>query len=125
MNLPGDSSASDGSILRYSMLTFLFDRVSATSARHTDLHLRTQRDRRTARRLANTFEHDLELIDVIGFQFYVQDGVVNVYGTVRNVLDREMMLSLIRQVPGVQDIRSYLQVVNPAPQPEPAEPVLA
>lgn len=73
----------------------------------------TQRDRRLAARLYATFERDLELADVQGIHFYVQNGVVTLYGTIRHALDRDLLTSLVRQVPGVQGVVSHLQTVAP------------
>lgn len=73
---------------------------------------RTQQDRSLVQRLYTAFEHDLELVDLHGLQFYVQDGVVTIYGLVRHELDRDMLLSFVRQVPGVKGIDNRLQIVE-------------
>ena len=73
---------------------------------------RTQQDRTLVQRLHTAFEQDLELVDLHGLQFYVQDGVVTIYGLVRHELDRDMLLSFVRQVPGVKGIDNRLQIVE-------------
>lgn len=72
----------------------------------------TLKDRALAKRFRDTFEQDLEIADVQGLHFYAQDGVVTVYGTVRHELDRELLLSFIRQMPGVKDVVPHLQTVE-------------
>lgn len=72
----------------------------------------TTRDRNLARRLFATFERELELADVHGIHFYVQNGIVTLYGAVRHELDRELLISLIRQIPGVKGVLSHLQIVD-------------
>lgn len=78
----------------------------------------TRRDRQLARRLARTFEGDLELADVKGIHFYVQNGTVSLYGTVRHALDRDLLVSLVRELPGVKAVVPHLQVVDPQHQSE-------
>ncbi len=72
----------------------------------------TYRDRVLARRLLATFERELELADVQGIQFYIQSGIVTLHGTVRHAVDRDLVLSLVRQVPGVKGIVSHLQLAG-------------
>lgn len=74
---------------------------------------RTQQDRALARRLYGTFEKDLELADVHGLQFYVRGGTVTIYGTIKNSLDHDLIVSLVRQVPGVKGVKTNLQVIDP------------
>lgn len=73
----------------------------------------TQLDRAVARRLYATFERELELADVHGVQFYVRGGTVTIYGTIKNSLDADLIMSLVRQVPGVKGVRTNLQVIDP------------
>lgn len=73
----------------------------------------TARDRALAERLGVAFERDLELADVQGIHFYVQHGTVTLYGTVRHELDRDLLVSLVRQVPGVKSIVPHLQIQDP------------
>lgn len=73
----------------------------------------TQSDRAVARRLYATFERDLELADVHGVQFYVRGGIVTIYGTIKNSLDADLIVSLVRQVPGVKGVKTNLQVIDP------------
>jgi osmotically-inducible protein OsmY len=82
---------------------------------------KTRRDQVVARRLQNTFERDLELASVQGLNFFVQDGVVTLYGTIRHELDRELISSVVRSVPGVREVVEHVSVARPdqgSPQPE-------
>ena len=72
----------------------------------------TRKDRALTQRLFATFERDLELADVHGIHFYVQNGTVTLYGVVRHELDRELLLSLVRQVPGVKGVVEEFQLVD-------------
>jgi hypothetical protein len=72
----------------------------------------TLKDRALARRFRDTFEQDLEMAGVQGLHFYIKEGVVTVYGTVRHELDRELLLSFIRQRPGVEDVVPHLSIEN-------------
>lgn len=73
----------------------------------------TAKDQTLSKRLYNTFERDLELAEIHGIHFYVQNGVVTLYGTVRHELDREMLVSLVREIAGVQGVVAHLQLVEP------------
>jgi len=79
----------------------------------SDQDRQTERDRALARRLHANFERDLELADIHGIHFYVQNGVVTLYGVVRNELERDLLVSLVRQVPGVKGVVAHLQIVEP------------
>lgn len=84
-------------------------------------HRLTLKDEQLARRLYRTFEHDLALADVQGIHFYVHSGVVTLYGVVRHDLDRDLLVSLISGLPGVEDVVEHLQVVaHPFQDAEPA-----
>lgn len=72
----------------------------------------TGKDLALARRLYNTFERDLELAEIQGIHLYVQNGVVTLYGTVRHELDRELLISLVREMPGVKGVVAHLQLVD-------------
>lgn len=82
------------------------------------LHTRSPRNRQTesdralARRLHANFERDLELADIHGIHFYVQNGTVTLYGVIRNELEQELLVSLVRQIPGVKGVVSHLQIVD-------------
>ncbi|WP_457652005.1 BON domain-containing protein [Rhodocaloribacter sp.] len=96
--------------------------------RRSDQERQTDRDRALARRLHANFERDLELADIYGIHFYVQNGVVTLYGVVRNELERDLLVSLVRQVPGVKGVVAHLQIVEPQFQdaaPVVPEPVSA
>jgi osmotically-inducible protein OsmY len=84
-------------------------RLTRTFARDDRM---TTRDRNLARRLFATFERELELAEVQGIHFYVQNGIVTLYGAVRHELDRDLLNSLIRQIPGVKGVISSLQIVD-------------
>lgn len=72
----------------------------------------TMRDHNLARRLYNMFERDLELAEIHGIHFYVQNGIVTLYGTVRHELDRELLMSLVRETSGVKGVVTHLQLVD-------------
>lgn len=77
---------------------------------------RTADDRTLVRRIRSAFEHDLQAAtDVQGLHFYVRDGVVTIYGAVQHDLDRELLLSLVRQLDGVKDVVSRLHLAEAAP----------
>jgi osmotically-inducible protein OsmY len=73
----------------------------------------TLKDKLLARRLRDTFERDMNRADLQGLHFYVQDGVVTLYGTVRHHLDRDLLMRLVREVPGVKAVvAEKLQIVD-------------
>lgn len=72
----------------------------------------TLQDRALARRLFRTFERDLELANVHGIHFYVQNGIVTLYGTIRHELDRDLLVSFVRQIAGVKGVIENLQIVD-------------
>lgn len=85
---------------------------------------RTHRDRVVAKRLQDTFDRDLEVARVNGLHVFVQNSVATLYGTVRHDLDKELIISIARGVPGVKGVVENLQLVEtrfrddePAPQP--------
>lgn len=53
------------------------------------------------------------MADVHGLQFYVRAGTVTIYGTTRNSLDADLIVSVVRQVPGVKGVKTNLQVIEP------------
>ncbi len=75
--------------------------------------MQTQEDRAVARRLYSTFERELEMADIHGLQLYVRGGTVTIYGTIKNSLDVDLIVALIRQVPGVKGVKTNLQVIDP------------
>lgn len=81
----------------------------------------TLKDRALAQRLFKTFERDLELARVRGIHFYVRSGTVTLYGTIRHELDRDLLVSLVRKIPGVKGVVEHLQVVHPPFQDADAE----
>lgn len=84
--------------------------------------LRTRRDQIIARRLQETFDRDLELARVSGLNLFVQNSVVTLYGTIRNELDREIIVSIARHVAGVRDVVDHLQVAPAADEPASEKP---
>ncbi|GIV61611.1 BON domain-containing protein [Rhodocaloribacter litoris] len=74
----------------------------------------TDRDRLLARRLYVNFERDLELADIRGIHFYVRDGIVTLYGIVRHELDRELLTSMVHQIPGVAGVVDHLETAAEA-----------
>ncbi|MEM1095659.1 MAG: BON domain-containing protein [Bacteroidota bacterium] len=69
-------------------------------------------DRAIAYRLQQRFERRLDPVRIDGFQFYVQHRVVSIYGTVHSRLDRDLLISLVRDVPGVIATESHIQVIR-------------
>ena len=84
-------------------------RLRGTPVRDTRL---TLKDKALALRLYQTFERDLELAHVRGIHFYVKKGTVTLYGTIRHELDRDLLLSLIAQIDGVEAVEEQLQIVD-------------
>ena len=72
----------------------------------------TQRDKTVTRRLYTAFERDLEMAEMRGLHFYVQNGTVTLYGAIRHTLDRDFLVAFVRQVPGVIGVVDQLQVVE-------------
>ena len=73
---------------------------------------RTLKDKALAQRLSRTFERDLELSNVRGIHFYVKNSVVTLYGTIRHELDRNLIVSFVEQIDGVEDVVEHLQIVD-------------
>ena len=73
---------------------------------------RTLTDKALAQRLCRTFERDLELSNVRGIHFYVKNSVVTLYGTIRHELDRNLIVSLVEQIDGVEAVEEHLQIVD-------------
>ncbi len=72
----------------------------------------TALDSTLSRRLFNMFERDMDLAEIHGIHFYVHNSVVTLYGTVRHELDRELLVSLVRDVAGVKGVVAHLQLVE-------------
>jgi hypothetical protein len=70
----------------------------------------TIRDWRLAGRLRAVVERDAELAKVKGFHFYIFNGVVTVYGTVRHTPERDLVLGFLRRVQGVREVVGHLNV---------------
>ena len=84
-------------------------RLRATPTRDTR---RTLKDKALAQRLHRTFERDLELANVRGIHFYVKNSVVTLYGAIRHELDRALIVSLVKQIDGVEGVEEHLQIVD-------------
>lgn len=93
----------------YSPLHKILRRLGRTAASGD---FRTRRDRVVSRRLQDTFDRDLELARVNGLHVFVQNCVVTLYGTVRHDLDKELIVSIARGVPGVKGVVENLQLVE-------------
>ena len=89
-------------------------KVKTLILRRYKAHLRqagaTIRDRRLADRLSRAFEKDLALSRVHGMHFYVLNGIVTIYGTVRHEFDRDLLIRFIREVHGVKDVVGHLRI---------------
>ncbi len=72
----------------------------------------TLKDKALALRLFETFERDLELAHLRGVHFYVKKGTVTLYGTIRHELDRELLISLVAQLDGVEEVVEHLQIAD-------------
>ncbi len=84
-------------------------RLRGTPIRHARL---TLKDKALALRLFETFERDLELAHLRGVHFYVKKGTVTLYGTIRHELDRELLISLVAQLDGVEEVVEHLQIAD-------------
>lgn len=99
-----------------------FKKLINTVSRMTpNVDYKTRRDQVVARRLQNTFERDLELASVQGLNFFVQDGVVTLYGTIRHELDRELISNVVRSVPGVREVVEHVSLARPDQGPHQPE----
>ncbi len=83
---------------------------AAASRRHANT--RTRRDQIIARRLQTTFDRDMEIEGVSGLHAYVQNSVVTLHGSVRSDLDRELIVSIARRIPGVKDVVEHLKLIS-------------
>ena len=80
--------------------------------RRTSDERQTHQDLALARRLRRLFDRDLALANLHGIHFYVQYGAVTLYGTIRHELDRDLLVSFVRQIPGVKGVTDSLQIVD-------------
>ncbi|MCH8276091.1 MAG: BON domain-containing protein [Bacteroidetes bacterium] len=72
----------------------------------------TRADREIAERLLNLFEDDLEMADISGIRFFVRSGTVLVQGLVTSAADRQQLLSIVKQIPGLRSVENRLQTVQ-------------
>jgi osmotically-inducible protein OsmY len=84
----------------------------------------TLSDRLLAERLYRTFENAPEAAQVRGIHFYVHNGMVTIYGTVRHEENQEELSARIREIPGVKGVVEHVQVVEPYHQELRVEPEL-
>ncbi len=49
---------------------------------------------------------------VEGIHFYTQNGVVTLYGTIEHALDEEMLVNLVEDLPGVENVLSNLKIAG-------------
>ncbi|GAB5519637.1 MAG: hypothetical protein RhofKO_18880 [Rhodothermales bacterium] len=102
--------------------------LSLLSGRSRSSHASAEQDRTIAYRLQQRFERRIEQLRIEGFQFYVQNRVVSIYGTVHQRLDRDLLLALVREVPGVIATESHIQIIRlatPTRQTAPVKPYAA
>lgn len=72
----------------------------------------TRRDRAIARQLHITFERDLAPTAVEDLHFYTYKGIVTIYGTVRHPLDQDLLVAVVRGIPGVRDVAANFQMAE-------------
>ncbi len=70
----------------------------------------TKHDRAIAEQLHTMLEDTIDLAGASGLQFYVLNGTVTVVGDMKNPRDRDFLLMLIEEVPGVEEVRSNVQI---------------
>jgi|GEM_PF-2509629 len=70
----------------------------------------TLRDRMLAGRLRAAVNRDLTHAQLSGIHFYTYEGVVTIYGSVRHELDRDLLVTFVRQVPGVRNVVEHLRI---------------
>lgn len=73
----------------------------------------TRRDRTITRRLCAMFEEQLPIDEVDGVHFYVMDGTVTVLGRIDDPERRDVVLSIVAEVPGVEKV---VDCVRPLPE---------
>ena len=56
--------------------------------------------------------YDTILAGIQGIHFYVKNGVITLYGTIRHELDRALLVSLVEQIEGVEGVEEHLQIVD-------------
>ena len=95
--------------MEVSVIRRVFGGASA-SGRQTSV--KTRRDQIIARRIQTTFDRDLELAGVSGLHAYVQNSEVTLHGSVRSDLDRELIVSITKRIPGVRSVSEHLQLID-------------
>lgn len=73
---------------------------------------RPSTDHLIANELLDFFEKDLSLANISGIQFHVRDSNVRVSGSIGSRTDRDILLMLVRRVPGVRTVENRLHVQN-------------
>ncbi|GMQ80876.1 MAG: hypothetical protein BMS9Abin05_0305 [Rhodothermia bacterium] len=69
-------------------------------------------DKVLAKRIARVFESDLAQAYTSGIRFFVQNGEVVVRGLVNNSADQQLLLFILRQVPGVRRVVNRSRLVR-------------
>ena len=77
----------------------------------------TRADRALADRICKAFRQHLELSDLHDLDVYAYRGFVTLYGSVRSELDRELLVHLLRQMPGVEGVSAQVKVEPDLPFP--------
>ena len=77
-------------------------------SRHQNRRAQTTADRSLARRLREAVRQSE--VEVRGIAFYIHDGVISVYGSFTDPADREALLAVMTQQPGVRRIVDHLRV---------------
>ncbi len=88
------------------------EKLGRAATQLTMAQRRTRRDYQLARHLSRVFERDLERSSLQGVQFYVQGGIVTLYGTVAHALDRRLVVDAVRGVAGVEGVVAHLQIIE-------------
>lgn len=94
------------------MIAASFKWIAHRLRRRSGDERQTHQDFVLARRLRRLFDRDLALANLHGIHFYVQYGTVTLYGTIRHELDRDLLVSFVRQIPGVKGVIDSLQIVD-------------
>jgi osmotically-inducible protein OsmY len=69
-------------------------------------------DRLIAFELLDYFEKDLSLANISGIHFHVRDSNVRVTGCIGTHSDRDILLTLVRRVPGVRSVENRVRILN-------------
>lgn len=84
-------------------------------SRHDLLHLYDRPDHEVADRITDLLDDPLWAPEGHHVEHHVRDGVVVLTGTVRHPSDRDVVASVVRQVPGVLEVANRMSVAEPGP----------